>query len=139
MNPHKAYQAQCSTPGLSRIDTLLGLYDAAIDALAKAMPILGTNDATAAAPLLGRARLALSGLAGGVDPSYGELSRNMMRLYEFVIHSLAQGTTASVASALSVLETLREGLQQIRPDALALERGGAIPPVGSVPQFQASA
>ncbi len=138
MNPLKAYQSRRDT-GLSRIDTLLALYDAAIDALTQAAVALGKQDAAAAAPLLARAKLAVTGLAGGVDPGYGELPKGMLRLYEFVLHRLGCGTPECVADALDVLQPLREGLENIRPDALALERSGAVPPISSAPQFQASA
>ena len=138
MNPYKAYQAH-RDPGLSRIDTLLALYEAAVEALRGALTAFGTNDVTAAEQRLGRARLAVTGLAGGVDPTQGDLPQHMLRLYEFVLHNLGLGTAEGVTAALDVLQTLQEGMLAIRPDALALERGGSIPPVTAGPQFLASA
>jgi len=38
-----------------------------------------------------------------------------------------------------VLKTLRDGFGRIRPEAVALERGGAIPPVGDSSSVRAMA
>ena len=138
MNPYKAYQSQRDL-GLSRIDTLLALYDEAISALERASAAQRSGDGRAAAPLLDRARLAVTGLVAGVDASYGEVPVNLLRLYEYVLHGLERGAKGDVADALEILSSLREGMQAIRPEALALERGGSVPPITAVPQFQAQA
>lgn len=138
MNPYKAYQSQREL-GMSRIDTLLALYDETVTALERASAALRTNNPTAAAPALDRARLAVSGLAAGIAPGSGEVADNLLRLYEFVLHRLETGTAEDVTVALEVLQPVREGLQAIRPEALALERGGSVPPITTAPQFQAQA
>lgn len=137
-NPYKQYQTQ-PEPSLTRADTLLALYDAAIQAVEGARVALTNNEKARARPLLERARLCVSGLAGGVDPSYGEVPQNFLRLYEYVLHQLDRQTAPDLQAALEVLHTLNDSLMQIRDEANVMERGGAIPALDAERQFQACA
>jgi flagellar biosynthetic protein FliS len=137
MNPYKAYQVQrqASSP---RIEVLLQVYDRLLAVLSQAHDLLARNDQVAANPMLARARLAVTAMMGGVDLSYGEVPQNMVRLYEYVLHSLEQGNAGAVKDAIQILTTLREGLEGIRGEALALERTGSIPSLDCVTTFQAT-
>lgn len=138
MNPYARYQQQTS-PSWTRIDMLLALYDGAIERCEQARAALEARNPEAAALLLSKARLIVTGLASGVIADGDPVTADMLRLYEFVLHALSQGRSEDVQGALAVLGTLREGFQQIRPEAVALERSGAIPPVGSVSTVRALA
>jgi len=130
MNPYAKYQQQPS-PCWTRIDMLLALYDGAVERCEQTLAALERHNREAASLLLGKARLIVSGLASGVVADGDPVTTDMLRLYEYVLYALGQGSIEDVNGALSVLRTLREGFQKIRPEAVALERGGAIPPIDS--------
>lgn len=134
----KAYQQQTGT-GWTRIDLLLALYDGAIDQIELAASALAQKDSQAAKPLLHRAGLLVSGMVAGTNPEGGDISFNLLRLYEHVLHGLQTGRPDNLKSALDVLRTLREGFLGIRADAQQLERSGSIPPADSVVLRECSA
>ena len=141
MNAQLAYQqTQAHNVGHTRIDLLLALYDGAIERLNRAIADLNRGDRAAAFPLIARAQLIVgeltSGVRVGVDP---ELGTNMLRLYDFVTHQLRHCDADHLQDAVGVLCTLREGFQTIRPEAVALERSGQIPPVNDPTPFLAEA
>jgi flagellin-specific chaperone FliS len=121
MKAHQAYQ-QNRQFGLTRIDTILGLYDGAIERLEK----LTQADAVKAQRLTAEVRMIVAGFASGVAHYPGELAGNFLRLYEFVLHCL---DTNKISDALQIVHTLHEGMQTIRTLALELERNGTIPPL----------
>ena len=129
MNPYRAYQQQAYSAWL-RIDMLLALYDGLIGKLEAARAALVKRD-------VGRQRTCSPGRgscspgwSAPWTPSRGEMAVEFLRLYEFVNHSLGVGDVKSIDAALKVLRTLREGLEEIRPEAAELERSGRIPPAG---------
>jgi flagellin-specific chaperone FliS len=69
-------------------------------------------------------------LLAGIDLQYGDLPDRLSKLYHFVLAAINQGTTKHIESAISVLKTLREGMEGIRDQAVTLERSGEVPPVG---------
>jgi flagellin-specific chaperone FliS len=121
---------------ITRIDTILGLYDHALDRIQKTEVALGRQDQAMACILLNRAQFAISGLVCGVQGHADELSLNFLRLYQFVVHQLTLATPESVQAAKQILETLRAGFEAARPEALRLERNGHIPPLGGLHSFQ---
>ena len=138
MNAHDIYKQQQAV-GWTRIDMLLALYDGAIERTEKARDAIARGDRSAAvAPLL-RAQRIVAELFAGLDLGYGELPRDLQRLYVFVLRSITQGTPEHLGAALDVLRTLREGLAGIRSEAVELERSGAIPPADIERGLQATA
>src|SRR5262245_41765135 len=103
MNPYAAYQRHEATAS-TRIDLLLDLFDGAIQRLEKAIAALKQGDKAAAEPLLLHTQLLVGGLAAGVIPDGTETTTSMMRLYEFVIHSLKARGLEEVTGALCVLQ-----------------------------------
>lgn len=130
LNPHDAYRRHKDT-GATRIELLLALYDGAISRLETARDALLRQDQAAVAPALLRAQRILVELLAGLDLSYGEVPQNLHRLYTFVLRSIAAGSGDEINAGLGVLCTLREGLLEIRSEAVALERSGTIPPAGA--------
>jgi len=132
VNPYATYQRQ-STPSWTRIDMLLALFDGGVERCEQALAALERQDQRAAKKLLVKARLIVLGLASGVIPDGDPVSTLILQLYEYAQHSLGQGKVEDVRGALGVLRTLREGYRKIRPEAVALERGGLIPPIDDAP------
>src|SRR6516165_6688285 len=116
MNPRVAYGQQPKS-NETRIDLLLDLFDGAIDRLSKARDAVADRDIAAATPLLVRAQVLVEGIASGVRTDQGDLSHNLLRLYEFAVSAIRKGDLESIDGALKVLRTLNEGFQAIRPEA----------------------
>lgn len=138
MNPYTAYQQQ-SPPCWTRIDMLLALFDGGIQRCEEAIAALERSDDRAARNLRNKARLIVCGLASGVIADDDPVTTNILRLYEYALHALGQGGIDDVRSVRKVLGILREGFQKIRPEAVALERQGVIPPIQSVSTVRALA
>ena len=86
-----------------------------------------------------RAQVLVEGIASGVRTDQGDLSHNLLRLYEFAVSAIRKGDLESIDGALKVLRTLNEGFQAIRPEAVELERNGIIPPSEEMSTVQAMA
>lgn len=138
MTPHMAYRQQAS-PRWTRIDMLLALYNCAIERGEQARDALAAGQTDRAALLLAKARMIVGGLVSGVVVEEDSLTDNFLRLFEYVLHQLNEGTADTIEEALKVLRTLREGFEQARPEAVELERAGLIPPVDAVSTVRALA
>jgi flagellin-specific chaperone FliS len=125
--PPRAYQHRSAS--LSRIDTILGLYDQALEKTQRAADALAQGDAVGARIGSDTAKLAIGALVCTVAGNTDELSHNLLRLLEFVTHSLTQLQPEGLAAAQRVLATLRGSFEAIREPALRLERDGALPPL----------
>jgi flagellin-specific chaperone FliS len=132
MHPCDIYQQQSAAPR-TQIDLLLALYDGAIFRLERAGEALGQRNSAAALPLLLQAQLIVYALADGVDPRRDEVSRHLLRLYEFALHCLGTGRLDKIAGALRVLRILRAGLEEIRDKAVELELSGTVPRLAPLP------
>jgi flagellin-specific chaperone FliS len=131
MNPYRAYQRQ-NSPAWTRIDTLLAACDGVIERLEKATRAFEQKDDSLAVAKLGSALVLVVELSAGInldaeDPS----SANLLRLYEFVAHCIAERNVVNLKAAVGVMRTLREGFGEIRQQAAELERAGDIPAVGA--------
>jgi flagellin-specific chaperone FliS len=136
MNPREAYQRQMAS-GWTRIDLLLALYDGAIMRLEQAHDALLRGDAAEAAPHRLRAQRIVVELLSGLNLEHGDVPRNLHRLYIFASRAIGVGTPSQIDGALQVLRTLRDGLLEVRDEAVSLERCGAIPRVDAGRSLQA--
>jgi flagellin-specific chaperone FliS len=130
MKPHKVYTSRkLGSSGWTRIDMLLALYNAAIDALEQAQLAQQQDDPSAAASQLVRANKVILGIISGLDldasPEDG-VAGNICRLAVFALDRIREG---DAEAALGVLRTLRDGYEGICEEARELERRGAIPPL----------
>jgi hypothetical protein len=121
----------------TRIDMLLALLEETIRVLETLQQtVAGQGDQAQreaqTEALWQRGRLLVGALLSGVYPESSEPGWLCWRLYEFVLHVLEQRRVDSLAGALQVLRTLFEAFQAIRPEAVSLERTGAIPGLDSV-------
>jgi flagellar secretion chaperone FliS len=128
MNAYRAYRKNEQSTGWTRIDLLLAVYDKALLRLDQAEAALKAGHVAKAVPLISKAQLAVSTLAGGVRAGAGnEQGVNMLRLYEFVVRELSEPSFEKIESARQILKTLRQGFEAIRSEAIALERSGRLP------------
>jgi flagellar biosynthetic protein FliS len=128
MNALRAYQTN-SAPACTRIDVLLALFEGAIERLQAAAAMMRQNNPFPAMSLLAKAQLIVAELASGVNPDAGEVSVNLLRLYEFVSYSITTRRPGQLDAAVRVLCSLKQGFDTIRDEAVELERKGAIPAV----------
>src|SRR5262249_3410079 len=128
MSPLAAYRGQ-TTLSLTRIDALLGLFDAAVERTERALAAAAGGEETEARLWRAKAQLTVLGLWAGGSNGGSEMPANLVRLYQFAANSLSDGNAEQVRGALTVLRTLREGFQGVRPEAVELERAGVIPPL----------
>ena len=138
MRPHEAY-AQNKQNSMPRIDLILALYRMALDRLDRATALLTQKQMESARPFLAETQVIVSSLSAGLAGNTETSAANFFRLYEFVTHSLSQGTTADIAAARQVLATLLEGFDAVRDQAVALEVEGKIPPLDREYQVQLTA
>lgn len=134
----KAYQACQQQIAMPRIDLILTLYDGALERLQRARA-LRAQQPDEARRLLQRVQLIVGGIASGMDPAAGDVVANLHRLYEFIVHSLAEESDDSLRGAQEVLQTLRDGFEAVRGQAIDLERRGEIPPLDAPTTVQAIA
>ena len=121
----------------TRVDMLLALLEETIRVLETLQQAIerekdGAREEAQTEALWQRGRLLVAALLSGVYPESGEPGWLCWRLYEFVLHVVEQRQVDSLAGALQVLRTLFEAFQTIRPEAVSLERTGAIPGLDSV-------
>jgi flagellar secretion chaperone FliS len=140
MNPYNAYRRQEATPGWTRIDMLLALYDGAIERLKKSAELFRRNQASEAIPLLARTQLILSELAAGVRPEIaGESGAALLQLYLYIVDRIKKPDAARSEEGAKLLETVREGFAAIRDQAADMERRGEIPNADRVQTLSVSA
>jgi flagellar protein FliS len=130
MDPYSTYK-QGYSPGWTRADMLMALFDGAIERLELAASALRQGDRMTALRLLTRAELLICELASGVDPAYVHAAV-FLRLYGLASTAISAATIEQTEAALRILRTLREGIAPIRDEAARLEREGVLPPAGSV-------
>jgi flagellin-specific chaperone FliS len=120
MNPSLVYRQHRAVGG-TLIEALLSAHDDLLCNLGQALAALEGGDSIRAMPSLLRSQFILAALASGLDLSQGELPWNLLRLYEYALYCLGQGSVSRIASALDVSRTLREGLEDIRAEAIRFE------------------
>lgn len=138
MNPYAKNQQE-TTPSWTRIDMLLALFDGGVERCEQALAALERQDHDAARKFLIKARLIVMGLISGVLADGDPVTTTILQVYEFALHSLNQGGIEDVQGALKVLRMMREAFQKVRPEAVALERSGVIPPINTISTVQALA
>jgi flagellar protein FliS len=137
MNPRSAYR-QSYSPGWTRADMLLALFDGAIERLEMAATTLRHGDRMTTVRLLTRAQTIVCELAGGVDPDYVHAAA-YLRMYGLASRAIAAATVEQTEAALHILRILREAIARLRDEAVRLEREGTLPPAGTTHLVYATA
>lgn len=130
MRVPEAYKQPQTIPQ-PRIDIVIALYRKALEHLQHARQVSAEDRTDDARRYLVKAQLIVNSLASGMAGSTEEISINFLRLYEFVSERLARGGMADIDSAQRVLETLRNGFEEARNQAIALEAAGTLPTFGA--------
>lgn len=126
-------------PKLTRIDMLLGLYDAALQRITDARRLLGEGKTLQAEAALLRVERIVLELFAGVKKDGSELSKNLSSLYLYVLDALTRTPVPDLDSAERVLRTLYSAWQNIADEARERELRGEIPPVTECHTFDLSA
>jgi flagellin-specific chaperone FliS len=130
MNTAHAYRQDRHEPcAWYRIDLLLAAYDGTIDRIEQAQSLLKDGDRQAAWPLIVRAQRIILELYGGLNLRYGVIPENMQKLYLYTLYCLSFGDREHLDSAESILRRIREGLRDVRDEAVELEVRGELHPV----------
>ena len=79
--PYKADQNQVATTSQTRIDVVLGLYEAIIDRLEKALAALRGDDRAALKHQVAACALGLTGLAGASEGRGEDVALSLRRVY----------------------------------------------------------
>jgi flagellin-specific chaperone FliS len=137
MDPQNAYR-QPYSPGWTRADMLLALYDGTIERLELAAAALRGGDRLTALRLLTRAELLVCELVMGVDPGYAHAA-TIMRFYGLASQAIGAATLEQTEKALGIFRALRVGIAAIHDEAARLEREGLIPPAGATRLVHATA
>lgn len=122
----QAYRRQ-SVPAWTRIDAILFLYRRADENLDRAESLLAAGDKSAAGKLLIQTQTIVTAFASGLDISEAS-SVQLLKLYEYVGHQLAQATLDGVREARKTLRTLAAGFEEVQDRARHMERTGELPP-----------
>lgn len=135
MYARQVYEAQ-RAQGWTRADMLIALYDSGITSLQGTLDAMKGGQDVAANTHRLKALRVVHALAAGLDVSQGEIPQQIARLCEFMQDGLLQPTTESVASALKIMNTLRDAFAAVRDQAAELEFKGQIPPVNLTNSLQ---
>lgn len=119
--------------GLSRIDTLLEIYDCAISSFQQAKMAMAKQDDGAFVQNFLKGQKAILAIHSGLKPDEHDVAFNVARLLHFVLQKIED---RNFDDALAVLTSLRSGFAAIQDEANQLEKSGQIP---KVPQSDAFA
>ncbi|MFO0863143.1 MAG: flagellar protein FliS [Gemmataceae bacterium] len=133
----QTYRRQ-SAPAWTRIDAILFLYRRADENLERADSLLAAGDAMAAGKLLIETQTIVTAFASGLEVADGN-SVQLLKLYEYIGHHLAQATGASIREARKILKTLSEGFEAAQDRARVMERTGELPPFSASSAIVATA
>ncbi|MEO2030300.1 MAG: hypothetical protein ABGZ23_30920 [Fuerstiella sp.] len=126
MNPHLKYR-NAKANAWTRIDMLLVIYEAAIEALDRGIAILESQEHSdllhARTDAQRKILLIAEGLSIDEDPTVAQI----MNLCVFVLDQLQSDSVEQWKTSVKLIETLHEGFQEIADDARQLERTGQIP------------
>ena len=126
MNPHLKYR-NAKANSWTRIDMLLVIYEAAIEALDRGIAILESQDHShlmhARIDAQRKVLLIAEGLSIDEDPT----AAHIMNLCIFVLDQIQTDLLEQWKTSVKLIETLHQGFQEIADDARELERTGQIP------------
>jgi flagellin-specific chaperone FliS len=128
MDPRGIYKQNRQT-AWTRVDMLLELYRTALRHTDAAIQLLQAGRRPEARLELLKGARVVGGLKAGLDLSRGDIPRRMDQLFDYALDCFADGELSRVASARRILQNLRQAFEEIRPEAIALEKSGEIPPL----------
>ena len=126
MNPHLKYR-NAKAISWTRIDMLLVIYEAAIEALDRGIAILESQDHSHLPPARIDAQRKVLLIAEGLSIDEDPTAAHIMSLCIFVLDQVQSDSLEQWKTSVKLLETLHDGFQEIADDARELERTGQIP------------
>ena len=123
---HNAYRQSRNT-SLTRVDTLIKLYQKTITTIENAQQAIESNDIGAAENHKILAYRCLIALLDGIKPEHDEVSANTHRICLYAINQVWEGSVNNFANAAKVLSPIRNAFVAIRDDAVQMELSGEIP------------
>lgn len=106
---------------------ILELFQSVFEHAEMARVYQARNDFVAAKTHLAKARLGISGLAFSVQAEATHASDGFLQVYDFALHQLDKGDSASIQNAIRALAPIKEGFEAIAPEARQLEAAGNMP------------
>lgn len=128
MNPHDVYK-NLRAVSWTRVDMLLALFDSAIGHMEQVRESLDRQDDAMATQQSLRALKVVYGLKIGLDANHGELPQSLEKLYDTVIWGIMEKSREQIVCGTRILQSLREGFEGIRSEALELEKTGEVRPL----------
>lgn len=132
MTPQQAYQRQ-AVHSWTRIDLLLALYDASIEALSAGAEAARRQDEAALLKHRARVQRLMVEILDGLDPRFPETTDRIRQLALFVLSCVAGGDPGKWESSARVFTTLREGYADVREDAVQFEQQQELPAAADRP------
>lgn len=112
--------------GWTRVDMLVALYDRAITSIHFAQVADQQNDTPLMVNKLLEANRFILALHAGLNTEVCEIANHVARLLNFVMLRLEQ---RNFDEAVRFLKQLQSSFEQIREEAVTLEKAGKIPPL----------
>ncbi|MCP4787906.1 MAG: hypothetical protein GY903_34300 [Fuerstiella sp.] len=126
MNPHLKYR-NAKAIAWTRIDMLLVIYEAAIEALDHGIGIIESQDHSELLHAQIDAQRKILLIAEGLSIDEDATAVHIMNLCVFVLDQIQTDKLEQWQTSLRLIETLHEGFQEIADDARELERTGQVP------------
>jgi flagellin-specific chaperone FliS len=127
ISPLQAYRQQ-SAQSWTRIDLLLALYAAGIQALEAGAVALRAGDERAARCHRSRTQRVLIEVLDGLNPDFPDTTDRIRQLALCVLSCVAGADPSRWEAAARILSTLRSAYDAVRDDALAFEERHAVTP-----------
>ncbi|MFG0333796.1 MAG: hypothetical protein ACF8TS_10570 [Maioricimonas sp. JB049] len=128
MNPLQAYR-KASRNAWSRIDMLLAIYAAALDAARDGARLAQEGNSSELIHKRLRLQKMTLLLLDGIAPEMGDVPRQIQQLCLFILDQITSDDPAAWESAVNILSQLHDAFAQIREEAVQLEAQGTIPPL----------
>ncbi|MCA9048697.1 MAG: flagellar protein FliS [Planctomycetaceae bacterium] len=126
MDPRLRYR-ESKVLSWTRIDMLLLIYEAAIEALDRGVAVLESGDQSQLSNVRFDAQRKILLIADGLAIDKDETAVRIMNICVFILDQLQTDSAENWRSCVKLLETLHEGFEAIAEDARKLEREGKIP------------
>lgn len=131
-----AYQKQTLSYGWTRAETLVQIYDRAIQSIEGCKAAIDSNDEIAFGGHIVKVHKTIVAIHAGLKVDEDEVAFNVARLLHFVTVLIEQ---QDWDRAISLLTQLRDSFAAIVDEANQLEREGVIPPMRQSDSYESLA
>lgn len=128
MNPVSTYKTTSSL-SWTRVDMLLLIYEKLVTSLQDGMRRIERQQTDQLSEVRFEVHRCLVTLVEGLNPDVDQIPGQIMRLSLFVMDQIQADSLSGWSAACKVMQTLREGFEEIQSEAREAEYTGKIPPV----------